>query len=82
MSSKRPAWHRELQDFIRDLGLIYCLNSKDLLPFFTATLCGQLALAGCTEEAVREALDMMFDEYKRIKTKMESENGQKKDISV
>lgn|GEM_PF-6937625 len=73
MDRKIPPWHAEIQDFIRELGVIYCLNSKDLVPFFTATLCGQLALAGYKEEFVKETLDRMFESYKKIKLRMENE---------
>lgn len=63
---KIPKWHAELQRAIGDIGLLYCLNSNDLLPFLTATLCGQFALAGLNEEKVKATLDRMFDSYKEI----------------
>lgn len=76
MESKLPAWHGELQDFIRELGLVYCLNNKDLVPFFTATLCGQFALAGYSPEFVKATLERMFESYLRIKERMEKENNE------
>ena len=69
--NKNPKWHLELQDAIREVGFIYCLNCRDLLPFFTATLCGQFALAELSEEKVKSTLDRMFISYKEIKERME-----------
>lgn len=68
-----PHWHRQLQEAIAQIGLVYCLNSQDLLPFLTATLSGQFALAELSEEKVKATLDRMFDSYKKIKERMERE---------
>ena len=61
--NKAPAWHAELQKAFAEIGLTYCLNAKDLLPFLTATLCGQFALAGLSEEFVKATLDRMFPSH-------------------
>lgn len=74
MDRKIPPWHLEIQRTIGKIALIHCLNSKDLLPFLTSTLCGQFALAGLSEEKVKATLDRMFDSYKVIKERMEKEN--------
>lgn len=71
---KIPAWHAEMQRAFAEVGLTYCLNAKDLLPFLTSTLCGQFALAGLKEEFVKATLDRMFENYLRIKERMEKEN--------
>lgn len=69
-----PPWQAEMQKAIADIGFFYCLNTKDLLPFFSSTLCGQFALAGLEEEFVKATLDRMFDSYKKIKERMEKES--------
>lgn len=72
-NKKIPHWHQELQQAIIDIGLRYCLNSKDLLPFLTATLCGQFAISGRTEEFVKSTLDRIFEQYKEIKKRINNE---------
>jgi len=67
MKKEIPTWHEEIQEAIKEIGLFYCLSPKDLVPFLTATWCGQMALCGYSEEFVKRTLDHMFDEYKRIK---------------
>ncbi len=74
MNEKTPVWHQEMQKAFAEIGFTYCLNNKDLLPFLTATLCGQFALAGLKEEFVKATLDRMFENYKKIKERMEKEN--------
>jgi hypothetical protein len=66
---KLPPWHKEIQQAIQEIGLVYCLNSKDLIPFLTATLCGQFAIAGLKEDFVKATLDRMFESYKTIKSR-------------
>lgn len=73
MEGPIPPWHGAMQEAIKQVGFVYCLNSKDLIPFFTATLCGQFALAGYSEEFVKKTLDKMFDNYLKIKERMEKE---------
>jgi len=68
-----PSWHKELQKELCQIMLVYCLNSKDLLPFLTATLCGQFVLANLSEEKVQETLDRMFNSYKEIKDIIDKE---------
>jgi len=73
MNKKIPAWHNEMQAAFLEVGFKYCLNSKDLLPFLTSTLCGQFAISGLKEEFVKLTLDRMFDSYKEIKERKEKE---------
>lgn len=69
-----PNWHAEFQKALRNIMMLYCLSPKDLLPFLTATLCGQFALAELSEEKVKATLDRMFNKYKEHKERMEKEN--------
>jgi len=73
VNSKKHPWQAELERFIAELGIIYCLNSKDMLGWLTATLCGQFAMCDLKEEFVRETLEKMFENYKKIKERMENE---------
>jgi len=66
MNEKMPKWQQEMQKATMEIGFLYCLNSKDLLPFLTATLCGQFAIAGLSENKVKETLDRVFDSYKKM----------------
>lgn len=63
--------YKEIQNAIGEIALVYCLSAKDLCPFFSSTLCGQLALAGYSEEFVKETFDRMFESYLRIKKEKE-----------
>lgn len=60
-------WQEEIRHTISKIGLIYDLSNKDLVPFLTATLCGQLVLAGYSSEFVKNTLDHMFESYLKIK---------------
>lgn len=75
LHAKLTDWHEELQEFIKELGFRHSLNSKDLLTFFTATLCGQFALAGLPPEFVKVTLEQMFESYLKIKERIESEKN-------
>lgn len=75
MERKIPAWHKEIQDSIKEIGFLYCLSPKDLVPFLIATLCGQFALAGYSEEFIKKTLDHMFESYLKIKKRLDSEKG-------
>lgn len=68
-----PHWHAEFQKALGNIMMLYCLSPKDLLPFLTATLCGQFALAELSEEKVKATLDRMFKSYKEIKERMDKE---------
>lgn len=70
---KKHPWQPELEKFIHQLGVVYCLNDKDILGWLTATLCGQFALCNLDEEFVRKTLDRMFDQYKKIKKRLDQE---------
>lgn len=75
MKTKIPPWHAEIQEAIKAIGFLYCLSPKDLVPFLTATLSGQFALAGYSEEFVKKALERIFESYLNIKKRLDNKKS-------
>ena len=60
-------WQKEIQEAIISIALKYCLNRKEILSFFTATVAGQFALCELSEDFVKLTLDKMYESYIRIR---------------
>lgn len=74
MKKGMPAWHREIQKAIAGIGILHQLTTKDIAVFLTATLSGQFALAGYSEEFVKKTLDRMFEQYLEIKERISNDS--------
>lgn len=67
--NEKMTWQEQIQEAIKEIAFIYCLSAKDLMPFLTATWCGQMAVCEYSEEFTKKTLDHMFENYLKIKKK-------------
>lgn len=62
----------DLMQVVHEYSILYCLSPRDLLPFITSMLIGQLTLCDFSDDHIRKTFDKIFESYKRKKANIEA----------
>lgn len=70
---KFPEWYLELHQKFEEVAYKYELYNFQVLSFLTLTLSGQMALSGCSENKVDQALIRVKEKYLSVMEKIEKD---------